>query len=94
MSPARPGVRVWALVFAVGLAFADASVVALALPDLYIEFGASIVGVSWVLTVYALVVAVTGLVAMPVTARLGAGRTTAIGLVVFAVAWAPGGVAP
>lgn len=94
MSPARPGVRVWALVFAVGLAFADASVVALALPDLYIEFGASIVGVSWVLTVYALVVAVTGLVAMPVTARLGAGRTTAIGLVVFAVASAACGVAP
>ena len=47
------------VVAAVGLAFADASVVALALPDLYAEFDTSIVGVSWVLTTYALVVAVT-----------------------------------
>ena len=51
------------LIGAVGLAFADASVVALALPDLYGEFDTSIVGVSWVLTTYALVVAV---VAVPV----------------------------
>ena len=46
------------VVAAVGLAFADASVVALALPELYGEFDTSIVGVSWVLTTYALVVAV------------------------------------
>ena len=51
------------LVVAVGLAFADASVVALALPDLYGELDTTIVGVSWVLTTYALVVAV---VAIPV----------------------------
>ena len=84
----------WALVFAVGLAFADASVVALALPDLYIEFSTSVVGVSWVLTVYALVIAVTGLLAMPVTARVGAGWTTALGLVAFGAASAACGVAP
>src|SRR6187402_145155 len=47
------------VIAAVGLAFADASVVALALPDLYAEFDTSIVGVSWVLTTYALAVAVT-----------------------------------
>ena len=52
-----------ALVIAVALAFADASVVALALPDLYAEFDTTIVGVSWVLITYALVVAV---VAIPV----------------------------
>ena len=52
-----------ALVIAVALAFADASVVALALPDLYAEFDTTIVGVSWVLIIYALVVAV---VAIPV----------------------------
>ena len=45
------------VIAAVGLAFADASVVALALPDLYGEFDTSIVGVSWVLTTYALAVA-------------------------------------
>ncbi len=52
------------LVTAVALAFADASVVALALPDLYAEFDTTIVGVSWVLTTYALVVAI---VAVPIT---------------------------
>ena len=64
-APRRAGPR-WPpllLVVAVGLAFADASVVALALPDLYGEFDTTIVGVSWVLTTYALVVAV---VAVPV----------------------------
>jgi len=49
------------VIAAVGLAFADASVVALALPDLYGEFDTSIVGVSWVLTTYALAVAVTAI---------------------------------
>jgi MFS family permease len=51
------------LIAAVGLAFADASVVALALPDLYAEFDTTIVGVSWVLTTYAVAVAV---VAVPI----------------------------
>ena len=49
------------VIAAVGLAFADASVVALALPDLYGEFDTSIVGVSWVLTTYALAVAITSI---------------------------------
>ena len=55
----RQRVVVAFLIGAVGLAFADASVVALALPDLYGEFDTSIVGVSWVLTTYALAVAIT-----------------------------------
>ena len=46
------------LIGAVALAFADASVVALALPDLYGEFDTTIVGVSWVLTTYTLAVAI------------------------------------
>ena len=62
------------LIGAVGLAFADASVVALALPDLYGEFDTSIVGVSWVLTTYALAVAVT---ADPRGAAPHAGATAA-----------------
>ena len=65
------------VVAAVGLAFADASVVALALPDLYGEFDTSIVGVSWVLTTYALVVAVVavpGGPAAPQGASAVAGR--------------------
>jgi MFS family permease len=67
LAPTRPTTRsvvaTACLIAAVGLAFADASVVALALPDLYAEFDTSIVGVSWVLTTYALVVAI---VAVPV----------------------------
>lgn len=57
----RQRIAVAALVGAVALAFADASVVALALPDLYGEFDTSIVGVSWVLTTYALAVALTSI---------------------------------
>ena len=49
------------LVVAVGLAFADAAVVVLALPDIYGQFHTSMVGVSWVLTTYAVVVAVAAL---------------------------------
>src|SRR6476646_6163286 len=49
------------LVIAVGLAFADAAVVVLALPDIYGQFHTSMVGVSWVLTTYAVVVAVAAL---------------------------------
>jgi len=49
------------LLAAVALAFADASVVALALPELYGEFDTTIVGVSWVLTTYALAVAIAAL---------------------------------
>src|SRR3954454_17829991 len=82
----RQRIGVVLLVGAVGLAFADASVVALALPDLYGEFDTSIVGVSWVLTTYALAVAVT---AVPVALLHRRARPLALvvaGAVVFAVA--------
>ena len=47
-----------ALTGVVALAFADASIVALALPAIYARFDTTIVGVSWVLTGYAIAVAV------------------------------------
>ncbi|MFD0741697.1 hypothetical protein ACFQ1L_07150 [Phytohabitans flavus] len=47
-----------ALTGAVALAFADASIVALALPAIYARFDTTIVGVSWVLTGYAVAVTV------------------------------------
>jgi hypothetical protein len=56
--PWRP--CVWLLVALVGLAFADTSIVALALPQLYGEFDTSIVTVSWVLTGYAVAVTLVG----------------------------------
>ena len=74
------------LIGAVGLAFADASVVALALPDLYAEFDTSIVGVSWVLTTYALVVAVTAVPVALLHRRVRPLALVAAGVAVFAAA--------
>jgi MFS family permease len=72
-----------ALSMAVALAFADASVVALALPDLYAEFDTTIVGVSWVLTTYALVVAVTAVPVALLHKRLRPLPLLVSGIVVF-----------
>src|SRR5215475_9068002 len=57
----RSRVAAWLLIVAVGLAFADASIVVLALPRIYGRFDTTIVGVSWVLTAYAVIVAVVAL---------------------------------
>jgi MFS family permease len=91
----RTGQRVIAalLVCAVGLAFADASVVALALPDLYAEFDTSIVGVSWVLTTYALVVAITAVPVALVHRRARPLDLVVVGVSVFAAASVVAGAA-
>ena len=94
-----PGRASWAtvraalLVGAVGMAFADASVVALALPDLYAEFDTSIVGVSWVLTTYALVVAVTAVPVALVHRRVRPLALVVRGVAVFAAASLVAGLA-
>ena len=75
-----------ALLTAVALAFADASVVALALPDLYAEFDTTIVGVSWVLITYALVVAVVSIPVALAHKRLRPLPLVATGIVVFTAA--------
>jgi len=49
------------LTAAVAVAFADSSIVVLALPELYARFNTTIEGVSWVVTAYNLAVAVTAL---------------------------------
>jgi predicted MFS family arabinose efflux permease len=71
---------------AVALAFADSSVVVLALPDVYRAFGTSIVGVSWVITSYNLVVAVAAFALVPVLRRVDVGTVTRAGLAVFCLA--------
>ena len=68
---------------AVALAFADASVVALALPSMYAEFDTTIVGVSWVITSYNLVVAVVALMVVAFARRLDPRRLAQGGLVLF-----------
>lgn len=73
------------VIVAVALAFADASVVALALPDLYGEFDTSIVGVSWVLTTYALAVAITAVPVALFHRRMRPLTLVVSGVTVFAV---------
>lgn len=88
----RP-IRSWLLAIAVGLAFADASIVVLALPRIYSEFDTTIVGVSWVLTGYAAVVAVAALAIAATHRHLKPITITTAGLVTFAAASVLCGVA-
>jgi MFS family permease len=82
------------VVLAVGLAFADASIVALALPRLYATFSTTVVGVSWVLTSYAAVVAVAGAALVPLHRRIRPAPALGAGLAVFAAASLWCGMAP
>src|SRR4051794_36216229 len=89
----RQRIGVALLVGAVGLAFADASVVALALPDLYGQFDTTIVGVSWVLTAYALAVAITAIPVVLVHRRVRPLTLVVAGAVVFAASSVVAGAA-
>lgn len=68
---------------AVAIAFADSSIVVLALPELYGRFDTSIEGVAWVITSYNLVLAVVALVLVLVVHRVRAGVLLAAGALVF-----------
>src|ERR671931_658050 len=68
----RAGVAVAAVAAVVGLAFADSSIVVLALPQLYGRFHTSIQGVAWVLTAYNIAVAGGALALVFCVHRLGA----------------------
>ena len=69
-----------AVAAAVAVAFADSSIVVLALPDLYSRFDTSIVGVSWVITSYNLVLAVCALALVPVVRRVKVANLSRAGL--------------
>jgi predicted MFS family arabinose efflux permease len=68
---------------AAAIAFADSSIVVLALPELYGLFDTSIEGVAWVITSYNLVLAVVALVLVLFVHRVRAGVLLAAGAVVF-----------
>jgi MFS family permease len=68
---------------AVAVAFADSSIVVLALPELYGEFDTTIEGVAWVITSYNLVLAVCALALIFVVHRTRAHVILALGTVVF-----------
>jgi predicted MFS family arabinose efflux permease len=73
-----------AVAIGVAVAFADSSIVVLALPQLYGAFNTSIVGVSWVITSYNVVVAVGAFALLPLVRRMNdVGRLTRAGLVLF-----------
>lgn len=84
MSDRRTRVLTLALAAGVGVAFADSSIVVLALPDLYGEFDTTLVGVSWVITAYNVVVAAVALALVPFARRLPPRPTGILGVVVFA----------
>jgi MFS family permease len=83
MSPPWRGRLVTA---AVAIAFADSSIVVLALPELYGHFHTTIEGVSWVVTAYNLAVAVTALALLLVVHRVSTRTLLAVGLGVFLAA--------
>jgi MFS family permease len=70
----------------VAVAFADSSIVVLALPDLYGAFNTTLVGVSWVITSYNLVVAIAAGVVAVFSRRLDPRRVAQAGLVLFTLA--------
>jgi len=74
---------VGAVAVAVAVAFADSSIVALALPELYGTFDTSIEGVAWVVTSYNLALAVGALALVPVVHRVRARVTLAVGALAF-----------
>lgn len=72
-----------AVAASVAVAFADSSIVVLALPALYTDFHTSLEGVAWVITSYNLVVVVTAFALVPFTRRLHVRDVTRAGLALF-----------
>jgi MFS family permease len=79
----RRGVAVGLIAAVVAVAFADSSIVVLALPQLYGRFHTSIEGVAWVLTAYNLALALVAIALVLVVHRLAARRVVGAGLVLF-----------
>lgn len=76
--------RVAALATAVAIVLADSSVVVLALPEIFRQFETTVSGVSWVLVVFNLTLALAAVPAASWARRHGPGRVAAVGLAVFA----------
>ena len=95
-APLGTGGRPWRavlLALAVALAFADASIVVLGLPDIYRELETTVVEASWVITVYAVVVTIVSAVLALLASRVRAGLLTLVGLLGFAAGSAASGAA-
>src|SRR6516162_9320139 len=77
----------------VALAFADASIVVLALPEIVTRLHTSISHVTWVITAYNLALIVTAAAVIPFASRLDATRALIAGLALFGLASIGCGVA-
>src|SRR3954465_1179446 len=84
-SAERPRAHEFLLAATVGLVLADSSVVTLALPEILRRFDTTVFGVSWVLTVFNVVLAAAILPAARVVPR-NPRATWGAGLVTFAAA--------
>jgi len=82
----RRSLLVWFVAVAVAIAFADSSIVVLALPELYGRFDTTIEGVSWVVTAYNATVALVALALVFVVHRWRATYVLTGGLTVFVAA--------
>jgi predicted MFS family arabinose efflux permease len=82
----RSSILVGLVAVAVAIAFADSSVVVLALPELYTRFDTTIEGVAWVITAYNAAVAVGALALVLFVHRLRAVVVLAAGLLLFTAA--------
>jgi predicted MFS family arabinose efflux permease len=85
VEPGAQSNRIVALLVAaaVAIAFADSSIVVLALPQLYTELHTSIAGVAWVVTAYNAAVAAAAFALILFVHRMHAGAVLAGGLVIF-----------
>lgn len=70
---------------AVALAFADASIVVLALPQIIVQLRTSISDVTWVIMTYNLALIVTAAAVIPFARRVASARALVGGLALFAV---------
>jgi MFS family permease len=75
-----------AVALAVAVAFADSSIVVLALPELYGELNTSITGVAWIVTTYNVAVVVGVLALLPFAGRIRPSTLTFTGLAAFCAA--------
>jgi MFS family permease len=82
------------LVVATALAFADSSIVVLAVPEIVDDFDVGVNSASWVITAYNLAVVVAGLVLLRLVRRFSPTTLAALGMIVFGAASAICAVAP
>src|SRR5664280_981395 len=75
-----------AILVSVAVAFADSSIVVLALPDLLKQYDASITETAWVVTAYNLALAVFSLVLVRASTRANSLRLVRVGLALFLLA--------